>query len=156
MKTFDEYIQGRIYEAYNNAPDQWICDNFDELARMFRIDSIDNITEYMLRYGCGNGRAKDYANYIVAYLEKQEAKENELELVVCPRCGGDAYKLLHCCHSECELNLAGHSHLTDEDADRLDELIELVLSKHSRASDYNRDLLALDSFINSLKGVNNG
>ena len=151
MKTFDEYIQGRILKAYNNAPGQGICDNFDELARMFRIDSIDNITEYMLRYGCGKGRAKDYANYIVAWLEEQEAKENELELVVCPRCGGDAYKILHCCHSECELNLAGHSHLTDEDSKHIKNLAAEMVNAYSLQHQDNT-ATKLINFINSLKG----
>ena len=137
MKTFDEYIQGRILKAYyNGAPGEGIYDNFYELALGFKYDSIDNITEYMLRYGCGKGRAKDYANYIVAYLEEQ--KEQRVHSDVC------------CVYEPKEAAPAEQSHLTDKDAKKLRLLIARYVNTNSQ--DLDKNYVNLMRFITSLKG----
>ena len=152
MKTFDKYIQGRILKAYNDAPGEGICDNFNELAYWFKYDSIDNTARFMQRYGIGKQRSRDYAHYIVAWLEEQKADEKELEFATCPRCGGDAYKILHCCHSECELNLAGHSHLTDEDAEKLLHLITQLTANVEWSYNIGARKVEIYQLLNSLKG----
>ena len=144
MKTFDKYIQGRILKAYNDAPGEGICDKFDELAYWFKYDSIDYATGFMQqRYGIGKQRAKDYAHYIVAYLEEQKeplytsavayAKEPAIE----------------------------KSHLTDEDATSLEVHIMDTLYAEKRRTDiasdsnnakFETEKAKLFCFINSLKG----
>ena len=130
MKTFDEYIQGRILKAYNDVPGDGIYDNFYELALAFKYDSIDNTARFMQRYGIGKQRAKDYAHYIVAWLEEQ----NEPAIA--------------------------KSHLTDEDAQTLSELILTLNNTYSKYKYEGGQFLfpfytangELLDFINSLKG----
>ena len=143
MKTFDEYIQGRILKAYNNAPGEGICDKFDELAYWFKYDSIDNTARFMQRYGIGKQRAKDYAHYIVAWLEEQ--KEPLYTSAV-------AYA------NEPAIE---QSHLTDEDARLLKAHIMQTLYAEKCRTDaptqdnvdyFYTEKAILFNFINSLKG----
>ena len=76
MKTFDEYIQGRIWKAYKKAEPVVKLDkqfsNFKELADWLDGFSIQVIAGGVFEKGIGKQRAKDYAHYIVAYLEETE------------------------------------------------------------------------------------
>ena len=137
MKTFDEYIQGRILKAYNDAPGDGIYDNFYELALGFKYDSIDNITEYMLRYGIGKQRAKDYAHYIAAWLGEQKEP------------------LYTSAYVTAGVSAIEKSHLTDEDAKRILIYIGIMINHYS-TQHLDDTATHLIDFINSLKGDNNG
>ena len=134
MKTFDEYIQGRILKAYNDAPGEGFCNNFNELALAFKYDRIDYATGFMQqRYGIGKQRAKDYAHYIVAYLEEQ----NE--------------PLYTSAVAYADEPAIEKSHLTDEDAEKIYNLIVEMINAYSmqHQDDTATNLI---NFINSLKG----
>ena len=152
MKTFDEYIQGRIYEAYVNAGDTYkYHPTFDEVANSYKDTEINMLQRLVGAWGIGKQRAKDYANYIVAWMEKQ--KEPLYTFAV-------AYA---------DEPAIEKSHLTDEDAKKLKGLagdIRVaycnwqitpldITAKTMYDVWYNRYLEAnadYNNFINSLKG----
>ena len=133
MKTFDEYIQGRILKAYNDAPGDGIYDNFNELALGFKYDSIDNTARFMQRYGIGKQRARDYAHYIEAWLEEQ----NE-----------PLYTSAVAYANEPAIE---QSNLTDEDARKILVYIGIMINPYS-TQHLDDTATHLIDFINSLKG----
>ena len=144
MKTFDEYIQGRIYEAYVNAGDTYkYHPTFDEVANSYKDTEINMLQRLVGAWGIGKQRAKDYANYIVAWMEKQ--KEPLYTFAV-------AYA---------DEPAIEKSHLTDEDASSLEVLIIDTLYAEKRRTDiasdsnnakFETEKAKLFCFINSLKG----
>ena len=123
MKTFDEYIQGRIYEAWINKNPDTVYDNFADLYSDCKSISISSQIGAVISWGVGKQRAKDYAHYIVAYIAEQENKKQDALL---------------------RGQIDRHSHLTDEDAEK-------IISQLSRLI-YMVDSAELIDFINSLKG----
>ena len=144
MKTFDEYIQGRIYEAYVNAGDTYkYHPTFDEVANSYKDTEINMLQRLVGAWGIGKQRAKDYANYIVAWMEKQ--KEPLYTSAV-------AYA---------DKSAIEKSHLTDEDATSLEVHIMDTLYAEKRRTDiasdsnnakFETEKAKLFCFINSLKG----
>ena len=134
MKTFDEYIQGRIMKIRNNIPHVFTKYSlFSPLTFQFsgivnRIMTASEIAEVIVGWGgVGKQRAKDYAHYIVAYLEEQENKKQDALL---------------------REQIDRHSHLTEEDANRIEDMMATLYTTVSTYMEYKRNL----DFINSLKG----
>jgi hypothetical protein len=147
MKTFDEYIQGRILKIRNNIPHAFTkYSSFSQLTFQFSgkvngIMTASEIAEEIINWGgIGKQRAKDYAHYIVAYIAEQENKKQDTLL---------------------REQIDRHSHLTDEDAD---ELMRLMGEYTDALITYQQGNLAgsgqkysmltdkIIQFINSLKG----
>ena len=148
MKTFDEYIQGRIMKIRNNIPHVFIKYSlFSQLTFQFsgivnRIMTASEVAEVIVGWGgVGKGRAKDYAHYIVAYIAEQENKKQDALL---------------------REQIDRHSHLTDEDSKHIKNLaMEIVRFGHvcptpAEVERYESLRVELFDFINSLKGDNNG
>lgn len=76
-KTFDEYIQARIMKVYleskNGILISDVCKSFDEYAKMYSDDghSAHDTAGWLMAFGCGRQRAKDYARYIEEYLKRK-------------------------------------------------------------------------------------
>ena len=140
MNKFDEYIQGRIYEAYAKYYPNPVSKSFHELMTSYLFVKNEGLYRVFVDWGIGKQRAKDYANYIVAYLEEQ--KEPIYTSAV-------AYA---------DKSAIEKSHLTDEDAERIiKQLSEFDMSKCTIMKElgsltYIVDYSELINFINSLKG----
>ena len=141
MKTFDEYIQGRIYEAYENETHRngffdCVYSIYSELAHSFGDDGhfdFDEILESIRGWRVGKQRAKDYAHYIVAWLEKQK---------------GPLYTSAVAYADEPAIE---KSHLTDEDSKHIKNLAKEMVNAYSLQHQDNT-ATKLINFINSLKG----
>ena len=72
MKTYDEYIQARIMKVYLENKEgsktgltSGAYENFYELAEGYVGCDAQH---WLVAFGCGKQRAKDYAHYIKNYL----------------------------------------------------------------------------------------
>ena len=143
MKTFDEYIQGRIFNLFIQVMPEGFEGGFYDLAKERDELTVAQWQTTLMAWGIGKQRAKDYAHYIVAYLEEQQLREQDDAQV--------------------------KSYLTDEDAEKLKGLagdIRVtycnwqitpldITAKTIKDAWYNRYLEAnadYNNFINSLKG----
>lgn len=74
MKTYDEYIQARIFKVYLENKNGRLCSGghktFDSYAKFYCGDENHDAAGWLMAFGCGKQRAKDYARYIKEYLER--------------------------------------------------------------------------------------
>ena len=73
MKTYDEYIQARIMKVYLENKRQVLttgaCKTFDDyLESEYALGGLEETADWLVAFGCGKQRAKDYAHYIKNYL----------------------------------------------------------------------------------------
>jgi len=74
MKTYDEYIQARILKVYTENKRQFMttgaCKTFDDYVESGYVShaGLEKIADWLVSFGCGKQRAKDYAHYIKNYL----------------------------------------------------------------------------------------
>ena len=170
MNKFDEYIQGRIYEAYEKVYsrantfkeviDEWapFLDNEEQWRGWLRTD---------LRIG--KQRAKDYAHYIMAYLEEQQEPKllDNVEADEKFKLANMLRNLYHAFRqttngfdtaislleqeSLVDTSPVAKSHLTDEDSKHIKNLAAEMISAYS-VQHQDNTATKLINFINSLKG----
>ena len=71
-QTYDEYMQERIYRVYiENKKGFFVsgqCKSFDEYVKRYGSVELAHSEHWLLNFGCGQQRAKDYAQYIADWL----------------------------------------------------------------------------------------
>jgi len=74
MKTYDEYIQARIFKVYlenkNGRLRSGALETFDSYAKLYCGSERHDAAGWLMAFGCGKLRAKYYARYIKKYLER--------------------------------------------------------------------------------------
>ena len=133
MKTFDEYIRSRIFNLFIQVMPKGFEGGFYDLANERDEKTVAQWQATLIDLGIGKQRAKDYAHYIVAYLEEQ--KEPLYTSAV-------AYA------NEPAIE---KSHLTDEDSKHIKNLATEMVNAYSLQHQDNTTT-KLINFINSLKG----
>jgi hypothetical protein len=73
MKKYDKYIQDRIFKVYTDNKkgnlQSGMYQTFDEFAKRYGEDGLEQTTRWLIMFGCGKQRATDYAHYIEQYLK---------------------------------------------------------------------------------------
>ena len=75
-KTYDEYIQARIFKVYTQNKKAVLmnkaCESFEQYAKGYGVNNgcFAETVDWLMRFGCGKQRAKDYAHYIQDWLKR--------------------------------------------------------------------------------------